>query len=459
MNMEKYDIIIIGAGLTGLTSAYYLKKAGLNIKILEKDSRTGGVINTSSENGFIYEHGPNSGIINTVETVELLEEFKNDCKLEIANNNSKARWILKDKKWEPLPNGLVSAINTPLFKFKDKISILGEMFRKKGENPDETVSELVIRRLGKSFLDYAIDPFISGIYAGDPKRLVTKYALPKLYNLEQEYGSFIKGAIKKGRQPKTELQKKVTKEVFSIEFGLVNFINAISNKIGYNNIELNCENLQIKTNEKPYIVEFERDGKKYNYSADRIITTSGGYTLKNMLVDIDNNLLEPIDNLNYAKVAQVVLGYKKWNGIELKAFGGLIPEIENRNILGILFLSSLFKHRAPEPGALLSIFIGGIKRPELSELSDEKLTQLALTEIEELMQIKNSSPDLIKILRYKHAIPQYEKSSKERYEKIEEIQAKFPGLILAGNIRDGIGMGDRIAQGRKIAETIIQNFK
>ena len=66
------------------------------------------------------------------------------------------------------------------------------------------MASLVKRRLGKSFLDYAIDPFILGIYAGDPAYIVPKYALPKLYNLEQNYGSFVGGAIKKSREPKTE---------------------------------------------------------------------------------------------------------------------------------------------------------------------------------------------------------------------------------------------------------------
>jgi protoporphyrinogen/coproporphyrinogen III oxidase len=121
-----------------------------------------------------------------------------------------------EKKWEPLPSGIIKGITTPLFTFPDKLRLLGEPFRKKGENPNETLADLVLRRMGKSFLDYAIDPFILGIYSGDPAKLVTKFAFPKLYRLEQDYGSFIKGALKKAKEPKTEREKKATKEIFSV---------------------------------------------------------------------------------------------------------------------------------------------------------------------------------------------------------------------------------------------------
>ena len=151
--------------------------------------------------------------------------------LDKADPNAK-RYILKNGQWTPLPSGLISAINTPLFTLKDKFRILGEPFRKPGSDPDESVAQLVRRRLGESFLDYAVNPFISGVYAGDPEKLITRYALPKLYALEQNYGSFIKGSIAKARQKKTELEKKATREVFSAKGGLGNLIKALTLKIG-----------------------------------------------------------------------------------------------------------------------------------------------------------------------------------------------------------------------------------
>ena len=200
--MEKQlnpKVIIIGAGLTGLVTAHYLIKNGISVTLVEKNSRPGGVIQSIKEQGFTIESGPNTGVVSHPEIVELFEDLAGSCKMAIANPEAKKRLIWKDGKWHALPSGLIDGIRTPLFTFGDKLRILGEPFRKRGTNPDESVAGLVLRRLGKSFLDYAVDPFISGIYAGDPGTLITRFALPKLYNLEQKYGSFIGGSIKKGR--------------------------------------------------------------------------------------------------------------------------------------------------------------------------------------------------------------------------------------------------------------------
>ncbi len=179
----KTEVIIVGAGLTGLTMAFYLKKAGVNFRIIEKADRTGGVIQTISEKGFVYEAGPNTGVVSNPEMAELFEDLNGKCSLEIADPNAKRRLIWKNRVWNALPSGLFSAIGTPLFTWHDKFRILGEPFRAKGTDPNESLADLVKRRMGQSYLDYAVDPFISGIYAGDPRKLVTKYAMPKLYNL------------------------------------------------------------------------------------------------------------------------------------------------------------------------------------------------------------------------------------------------------------------------------------
>ena len=163
-----------------------------------------------------------------------------------------------------------------------------------------------------------------------------------------------------------------------------------------------------------------------------------------------------ITDLNYAKVVQAVACYKKWDGIPVNAFGGLVPSKENRNSLGILFPSTLFDGRAPEGGAILSVFMGGMKKPEVIDKTDEELQKMVLSEISEAMKT-SSKPDLLKIFRYRSAIPQYELSSGERFKTIENLQKRYQGLILAGNIRDGIGMADRVKQGKNIAQDIISN--
>lgn len=453
MRQLKADVTIIGAGITGLTIAYYLQKKGKKVCLIERNAHSGGVISSRQEHGFLYETGPNTGVLSNPELVQLFDDLSADCKLVTANPDSKKRWILKNVKWHSLPTGFFSAISTPLFSFGDKLRVLGEPFRKPGINPDESVADIVRRRLGKSFLDYAINPFISGIYAGNPEQLITRFALPKLYNLEQTYGSFIKGAIKKAKEPKSDLEKRATKEVFSAAGGLQSVINALVNSIGTENILLNSKDVRVNKSAELFSTSFLHEKNFLEINSKILITTVGGYVLPDLLDFIPKNDTLPISEMPYAKVIQVVAGYKKWTGKPLNAYGGLIPEKENRKALGILFPSSIFAGRAPDGGALLSVFMGGINKPEMFDMTDDNVKALVLNEINELLNLK-SEPDMLRFFRYRHAIPQYDHTSENRLNAIVSIQNKYPGLILAGNVRDGIGIADRVKQAVTIAKEL-----
>ena len=452
---QKIEVVIIGAGLTGLTMAFYLKKAGINFLIIDKSAKTGGVIQTISERGFVYETGPNTGVVSHPEMTELFEDLAGKCTIETADPNAKRRLIWKDNQWNALPSGLWSAITTPLFTWYDKFRIMGEPFRAKGTDPNETLAELVKRRLGKSYLDYAIDPFISGIYAGDPNKLVTRYALPKLWQLEQDYGSFIRGAMKKAKLPKDERDKKATREVFSAKGGLSRLIEALTESVGSENIILSVDNSLVNPSANGFQLQITTPEQFISLETKYLVTTCGGYALANLLPFLNEQEVAPFNELKYAAVTQVLLGFKKWKGMSLKAFGGLVPGKENKNILGILFTSSFFEGRAPKDGALLSVFMGGTKRPDIAAMDDGEIESLLNKDLPRMLSNRTLSADMTRILRYPKAIPQYTESTGRRYEMIEQLEKKYPGLILAGNIRDGIGMADRVKQGRTIAEELI----
>ena len=251
MEQHNTDILVIGAGLTGLTTAFRLTRGGKQVHILECSNRVGGQIHTFREDGFVFESGPNTGVISYPEVAELFEALSPACQLETAHEEAKRRLIWKGNSFCALPSGLFSAITTPLFTLGDKFRILGEPFRAKGTNPDESVGELAARRLGKSFLNYAVDPFLSGVYAGDPLKLITRYALPKLYNLEQQYGGFIKA-----RLPKTERDRLATKKVFSAAGGLENLAKAMAEAIGSRNITLSASGVTVRPSEKGWLATY-----------------------------------------------------------------------------------------------------------------------------------------------------------------------------------------------------------
>ena len=447
---QQHEIVVIGAGLTGLSTAFHLHRQGRDVVILEKADCVGGQIHTYHENGFTFESGPNTGVVSFPEVAELFQMLEGSCQLEIARESSKRRLIWKGDRFHELPCSPVSAITTPLFRLSDKFRILGEPWRKKGTDPDEPVGALAARRLGKSFYEYAVDPFVSGVYAGDPMKLTTRYALPKLYNLEANYGSFIRGAIAKAKEPKTDRDRLATKKVFSAVGGLQRLVEALS------------KDLRIITGANNLKVMPTADGQwscTYNGTEEivcrKVVTTVGAYALPALLPFIPEAQMQKMSNLFYAPIIQVILGVKNARGLDFPAFGGLVPSKEQKRVLGILFPSSCFEQRCPDGGALYSYFIGGARHTDYLQKSDDEIREITLEAFHSMLKYPaDMQPDLLRIFRHEHAIPQYWSDSGERFATIEALQQQYPGLILAGNMRDGIGMGNRIHQGATIASSI-----
>lgn len=442
------NVVVIGAGITGLTCAFQLKRRGANVTVLECQDRIGGQIQSQHIGDFIFESGPNTGVVKHPEVAELFEQLGDACELETALESSKRRLIWKGDRFHALPSSLGSALKTPLFTWHDKFRILGEPWRKKGNNPYESIGSLAERRLGKSYVEYAVDPFLSGVYAGDPYKLPARLALPKLYNLEQDYGSFIRGAIAKAKLPKTERDRKATKKVFSARGGFTNLVNALADAIGHEHFITSALDIKIMPEGDGWQITFNKDGEQRQINADKVVTTCGAYSLPSLLPFIEKETMDDLSNLYYAPVVQVGVGIKDCGDNQWLAFGGLVPSKEKKQVLGILFPSACFEGRCPKPGATMAYFIGGRRHPEMLNKTDEEFVNLVNETLNDMLKYdKNKKADEIRVFRHEHAIPQYEASSDARLAAVEKVQAQYPTLRIAGNLRDGIGIGDRIKQG------------
>lgn len=461
------DVVVIGAGLTGLTTAYWLRRHGVNVHVVERDTRIGGQIQTRSTDEdtknpdhtrtYIYETGPTTGSVSTPEVAELMADLAQTsggrCLLETAPDAAKRRLIWKAGRFHELPSGPLGGLVTPLFRFADKLRILGEPWRKRGTDPDESVGSLARRRLGRSFVDYAVDPFVSGVYAGNPDKLVTRYALPKLYALEQNYGSFIRGSIQKMREPKTDRDRLATKKVFSARGGLSRITEAEASYIGLDNITLGAQHVQVQP--APDGWETTIPSSLTTLRSRYVVTTCGAYCLPDLLPFVDEERMQAIAQLTYAPVMEVNVGMPDTFGGDYLAFGGLVPTVEQELLLGVLFPSACFSGRAPRGGALFSFFIGGIRHPELLAWSDADIEALVMDGLHRMLNFpKEAKPDFISISRHQRAIPQYDAQSGRRFAAVESLQQQYRGLIIGGNLRDGIGMGHRITQAANIARQI-----
>lgn len=455
-----FDVIIIGAGLTGLTTAHTLRQGGLRVALVDKADHLGGVIQTEHHDGFTLEHGPNTGIISNEEVATFLKQFP---ELAItASPEAKRRLILKSQSgvqhFFPLPHSLSTAITTPLFTLRDKIRLLAEPFRAQGKETEESVASLVRRRLGQSFLDYAVNPFIGGIYAGDPEKLITRYALPKLDALERQHGSFIRGAVAKAKAPKTESMRQVTKEIFSMRGGLSSLIQALGKTVPTASLFLSAQGCQVRPlAERGWEVTLEQAGSVKRLRARHVISTANLPSLPTLLPFLRDDELAPLRGLRYAPIVQVAWGIRQ----ELPhffAFGGLVPSHEDPHLLGILNPSACFPDRAPEGHTLLSLFLGGMRSPEVLDWTDEAIYALVQERLQRLLGV-HQPPVLQRIFRHRYAIPQYEVGMDKRWEQIHKLEELYPGLHLAGAIRDGIGIPDRIKQAKHLAMYILQQMK
>lgn len=451
------DVLVIGAGLTGLAVATFLRSRGVEPLVVERSERLGGQIQTLERAGFVFETGPSTGIVSRPEVAELFDLLGQEELMQTALPSSKRRLIYKRGAFRPLPSGAGSALRTSLFSWRDKLRILGEPWRAVGIDPDESVADLVARRLGRSYLDYAVDPFVGGIYAGDPHQLVTRYALPKLYALEAQHGSFIRGAIAKMRAPRNARERRATKETFSTRGGLGNLIEALADYVGRERVisRANIETLHLPSAEgegRPEAIVATARGERLSITPRYIVTTIGTMELARLLSEAPEAYLAPLRAMRYAPVVQVAVGYHK-APVAFDAFGGLVPSLEDREVLGILNPSAGFRGRAPQGGMLLSVFLGGMRSPEVIERSDEAISQLVRARLEQMLGI-TQSPDLLYITRHKRAIPQYEASTSERLRAIEALERLYPHLIIGGNMHSGIGMADRIGQASLIADQL-----
>lgn len=446
---KKVEVVVIGAGITGLITTFLLQEKGIDVVLLEKTDRVGGQLHTINDEGFLFESGPNTGVVSNIEVLELFRKLNDECTLQIAQQEAKVRLIWKNGLFRPLPNGLSSAISTDLFSWYDKINILFEPFRKRGNDPFESVASLVKRRLGKSYLNYAVDPFVSGIYAGDPNRLVTRFALPKLYRLEHEYGSFIRGAMKRRKALAEEKEQGISKDVFSVKGGFNQLVEALRKRISNDAIITSAGNSIVEPTLDGWSTSLSASGDKI-YS-QYVITTVPAYALPDLLPFVEEEEMKPIASLNYAPVIQIGVGIKDGSRVPL-AFGGLIPSVEKEKLLGILFNSSCYNDRAPRGAASLSFFLGGVQHADLLNYSDNELYEVVKEAMHTMLKYpKDTEPYKFHIFRHSKAIPQYEADSEERLNTVDKLQERYKGLIIAGGLRDGIGLADRIKQATKLA--------
>lgn len=469
MNSATYDTIIIGAGISGLACAFLLQKRGRRVLLLEKAPRFGGAIRSAREGEWLIEAGPNS----TLETNPMLTQLIVDAGVEeqklYASDASKNRYILRGGALTPLPMSPPAFFATKLFSWSAKLGLFREPFIA-ASKPDaqESVSDFVRRRLGQEFLDYAINPFVAGVYAGDPDLLSVRAAFPKLFELEQKYGSLIKGQIKGAKERKKRNEEsKQSARMFSFLDGMQTLTDALANALTEKLHSVDVLAVTAGSAEagneaagdaaagtNRYIVRYRHDGIEHEAGARNVIIATPAEATAALSKDLAPELNTVLSEIPYPPVAEVITGFTPTAGMHpLDGFGFLIPKVEKRRILGTIFSSTIFTKRAPEGRVHLTTFIGGMRQPEEALKSDDEIAQTALAEQHALLGTP-MTPDFIHVTSWKHAIPQYVHGHLERMGAIDRVEEAHPGLYYCANYRGGISVGDCVKSAHGVVDRI-----
>lgn len=451
--------LVIGGGISGLSTAYHLTRQGESVTLIEAADRVGGAVGSVQEDGWLRELGPNS-LVQAPEMAALLSELDLGNEIIEANTLAKKRFVSKNGHPVALPANPLELLTNPLFSMSDLWHLAREAWIKPIDK-EETIAEFVRRRLGQGFLDWAVDPFVSGVYAGDPNRLSAKAAIPKIYALEQESGSLIRGGIAKikaARANPEPVTQPAKGKLFSFKHGLQTLTDALAAATiasGRGVIHLASPVTRIRQRpEGGWSVETAQ-GKTIH--TKQLILSTPAHISARLLGEVDGALAESLAAIEYPPIASVVMGFDRSEvGHPLDGFGLLLPSKEKKQTLGVLFSSTLFPNRTPQGKVLLTAFIGGRKQPEAAKGDDKELLARVLGDLSPLLGIKGQ-PEFLRIKQWARAIPQYEIGYLDLLEKINHQSTTLPGLSLSGNWRGGIAVGDCVITGKKLAEHLVEN--
>jgi oxygen-dependent protoporphyrinogen oxidase len=449
----KYPVAIVGAGITGLTAAFCLKRKGVPVTVYEAGARAGGVIQSVRKDGFLAESGPNTLLETAPEISQLVRDLNLESRRQYTDPQAEARFVVRRGRPLAMPSSQFGIFTSKLLSAKAKLALVREPFvppRRDGQ--EESVAEFVTRRLSREFLERLVDALVAGIYAGDPHKLSVQHALPKLAQLETKYGSLIKGQIRGARERKKSGQvSKDRAPKLSFDEGLQVLPETLAAQL---DVKLSTPVTKLTKIGEAWRVT--TSGGDCDHSA--VIYCGTAYRLAELSIDAEKPLdLSLFSQIRYAPVASVVLGFRRDDvAHSCQGFGMLIPKIEGFRILGTIFSSALFPNRAPAGHVLLSSYVGGERYPELAGLAPDELVTLTCADLAALLGVKGK-PVFRHTAHYPRAIPQYNLGYGKFKERINEIESNARGLFLAGHFRDGVSLGDSIVSGSNIAGRV-QNF-
>lgn len=457
--MTTYDAIIVGAGISGLSAAYALHQRGASVLVVEARDAVGGAIRSErTAEGFALEHGPNTVVSKDSLLWEHFGELGIAAQRLVADQRSGRRYVLIDGMLELLPTSPPAFFGSKVLSTGGKLRLLAEPLLPRTRMPDESIASFCTRRLGSEAAQRMVDPFVSGVYAGDPSATSMRAAFPSLWEAEQSHGSIVLGMIFGRKRAQIDEGRpkpaRMRSEMFTFSDGLMTWPQAIARTLGSERVWRGTTATALQPGSDDWQVTVTRNGQPETLTTSQIILATPA-DVSAMLVDrLDTAAAQMLRAIPYAPLAIVHLGYRRSDvSHPLDGFGMLCPGRERRQILGTLWTSSLFPERAPADTVLLTTFMGGARNPRILEQDDEQVLFHVKREQQALVGA-HGEPLLTNVTRWERSIPQYVAGHAQRMTVLSRLEATYPGLHLLGNYRDGVSVERCWSNGRALVERI-----
>jgi protoporphyrinogen/coproporphyrinogen III oxidase len=461
-------VAIIGGGIAGLATAYYLHERGqgaVEYTLIESAPKLGGKITSARENGFVVEGGPDSFLTTKPAALDLCRALGLGDQLIGTNDAGRKVFVWSRGQLRAMPEGVMLIIPTKLMPFitSPLISPLGKMrmgmdalIPPRKDDGDESLSHFVRRRLGAEALDKIAEPMIAGIYVADAENLSLQSTFPRFLDMEKRYGGLLRGVIASKRASNGNRRngngRSAPSMFMTLRGGLQQLVDAVVARLDQDALLLNRS-----------VMCVTRDGNAYDLAlsdgahlrADEIVFATPAYATADFVQQIDPALSTKLYSIRYVSTATVSLGFKRAELTHpLNGFGFVVPRSEHRQILACTWSSTKFDNRAPDGHALVRAFIGGAHAEHLVDHDDAALAEMAREELHAMMGI-TATPVLTKVYRWQKANPQYEVGHQARVAEIDQLTTQHAGLHLAGAAYHGVGIPDCIESGVRIAEKIL----
>jgi protoporphyrinogen/coproporphyrinogen III oxidase len=451
-NSDSKSIAVLGGGITGLAAAYRLTTLGHRVRLFEQGARLGGVIQSELTDGWLIEAGPNSFQESSPGVTALLEELGLGPERIVASPAAHNRYLVRRGRLVPLPLSPLGLIASPLLSVGAKLRVLVElMSSRRVRTTDLSVAAFARSHFGQEVLDYVVQPFVGGIYAGNAEKLSTRYAFPRLWQLEQTHGSLLRGQLAAAKQRRAR-GEPASPPLISFRRGLQALPDALAVRLPPDAIVRQARVDGLVPGTRWQVIW--HDGRITQFEPfDAVVSALPAPALAQLTIGpLAEKPLVSLESVAHPSVTSLFLGFQREQVRHpLAGFGVLVPAVEKRAVLGVIFSSSLFPGRAPPGHVALTVMLGGALRPDLALLPPEKLWSAVRGDLYDLLHV-TGEPVFQRSTRWPQAIPQYQLGHERHFEAITACERANPGLFIGGNVRDGIALPSCVLGGLQLAE-------